>query len=201
MPQAALPDLNTAYIIYRREVLNTIKSRNYTAMFGSLFAINALLPENYQVEISDKKYYDMIAQKVFVVCKHCNEETRRDTIKVHDIMTNLIVSTITGNISEKLWDCPKCHKPNNLSKSKMIQEIPKEPTFTKVVPNPPNRTNALNDRNELHKKLEKWAYRLLDELEHQMSLFRLEYKPKDEDMTDNEFMNDPEEGENIEFQA
>ena len=192
-PQAALPDLNTAWIKYRTEVLAAIKSKNYNSMFGSLFAINAMLPKDYQVEISDRKYYDKIKQDVIVICNHCSKvcehcidgkgeciaETKRDDIKIKNVIGTILTSILINNKTEKLWQCPKCNKNNILSRTRIIQNVLKEPFFIKIVPSPPSRKDGIIHRREYPKKVEKWAYQFLDELEHQMSKFRLEYVPKD----------------------
>ena len=55
MPQARLPDINTAFIRYRSEVLVGMKKGDWDSMHGSLNGINGLLPQEYQVKISDAK--------------------------------------------------------------------------------------------------------------------------------------------------
>ena len=59
MPQARLPDINTAFIKYRNEVIAAIKRKDYDNMHGSLNGINGLLPTEYQVIISNTKYEEL----------------------------------------------------------------------------------------------------------------------------------------------
>lgn len=154
-------------------------------LFGSLFSINALLPKDYQIEISDRKYYSEVEkQGISIICNHCKAEHRRQDIQIKEIQSSLLVTTITGNKKEKLWSCSKCKKDNILSRTKMIQNILPEPCYLKVVPSPPERKDGIINRRIYHKNVEKWALNFFNELQHQMSLFRLEYKPKDEDNTD-----------------
>jgi len=74
MPQARLPDINTAYITYRREVLVSLKSKNYTSCIGALYALNGLLPEKYRVTISNLAYAEKTEQDLLVICRHCKQK-------------------------------------------------------------------------------------------------------------------------------
>jgi len=181
MPQAALPDLNTAWIMDKREFLNALKLKNYGVVFWSLSSINAAMPEDYRVEISDQKYNDELKKDLLVKCSHCDIELKHKDIVVREVLKHHVVATMTGTDKEKVWECSNCHKYNNLSKTPMIQIKPKEPYFLKVVPNPPSRKGSLLDRIEYHKRAEAWAYRFYTEISHQMSKLRTEYKPKGED--------------------
>ena len=194
VPQAALPDLNTQWIIAVREFWTALRSKNYPMLFGALYNINALLPDNYQIEISDKKYFDEVnKQGISLICKYCSAETKRQDIKIKEVLTTYSVSILTGHKNEKVWYCDKCHKDNILSQAKMINNVLPQPCYLKVVPNPPIRKSDLSDRQQYHRNVERWGLQALNELQHQMSLFRLEYKPKDdENFEDNEFMNEEE---------
>lgn len=195
MPQAALPDLNTAWIMDKREFLQAIKQRNYTAVVGSLFSINAALPEEYQVKISDIEYDKKIQGDIYLICPTCKkscihcetgkgectgEFKRADTI-IKQIIVNYSIKTITGTTNEKVWQCKRCHNTQLLSKTKMVQTKIAEPHFFQIVPNPPERSGSLTDRNLYYMKMQKWAYQFYNEIAHSMSRFRLEYKPKNDD--------------------
>ena len=207
-PQAALPDLNTAWIMDKREFLNAIKNRGYTAVVGSLLSINAALPDNYIIKVSDKEYEKITQLELLYVCpvcklkcQHCKTgkgdkcdgEYNRKDVTIKDSLTSHTISTITGMKEDKIWKCKKCNTVHLLSKTLTIQPKLAEPHFLKVVPNPPSRTGSLTDRNLYHIKMERWAYQFYYELAHQMSLFRLEYKPRDEGSEENEFMNADDE--------
>ena len=182
MPQAALPDLNTQWIIAVREVWAALKNRNYSHLFGSLQNINALLPKDFQIDVDDVAYQKAIdEQQICIICPSCKVETKRQDIKVQQLLTNPTVSIITGHKTEKVWECNSCHQLNMLSKSKLIKNVLPQPCYLKVVPSPPNRSSDLSDRHQYHQKVVKWALQFLNELQHQMSLFRLTYRPKDEE--------------------
>ena len=182
MPQAALPDLNTQWIINTREVWTAIKQKNYNSLFGALFAINAMMPKEYQVEISDLKYYSKIKQDVILICKSCSlvcphcvgkggdciAETNLHDTKVRDLDTSLFVRLMLNTKNEKIWHCTKCDTNNILSKTQMIQTVMKEPFYLRMVPSPPGRKDGILDRRTYHKKVERWALQFLNELEHQM---------------------------------
>lgn len=211
VPANALPDLNTAYIFYRTDVKNSIKSENFTGMVGSLFDLNALLPKEYQIKISTKEYNDLIRQDLTVICNHCLKscehcktnngeleciaESKYHDIIIKQVITPYLLAAITGEETEKLWECKRCNNNNLLSKTKMIQNVIAQPYYLKVIPNPPNRKDGFSDRTEYKIKMKNWGYQFLIELEHQMSLYRIEYKPKDEDNA--EFVTDGMENQDI----
>lgn len=192
---AALPDLNTKWIINTREFLIAIRSHNYPAMFGCLLTSNAMLPDKYQVKISNNEYNKLIKQDLSVICNHCNTETKHQDIDIQTILTNHSLSTITGQRTERVWHCNKCNKTNLLTKTRMIQDKMAEPYYLQVVPSPPTRKGTLTDRSEYHRIVEKWAWQFYSELEHQMSLYRIEYRPKSDEVEENEFMDEAPEME------
>ena len=212
MPQAALPDLNTAWIMDKREFLQAIKQRNYTAVVGSLFSINAALPEDYQVRISDIEYEKKVQEDIYLICPNCKKtcphcdtgkgeclgEFKRIEVPIKQVIVNHAVTTITGSTLEKVWECKRCHNIQLLSKTKMVQTKIAEPHFFQIVPSPPIRSGSLTDRNLYYMKMQKWAYQFYNEIAHSMSRFRLEYKPKTDDGLEN-VLDGGEEQENLEL--
>lgn len=196
MPQAALPDLNTAWIMDKRELLQAIRHRNYTAVVGYLFAINAAIPEPYTVHISDLEYNQAKQEHVFVICSICSKECphckskkgectaehKRSDVIVKEVMCNTVLNTITGLEHQKVWECPTCHNQQLLNKTKMVKTKIAEPHFFQVVPSPPQREGTLTDRNLYHVKMQHWAYQFYNEIAHAMSRFRLEYRPKGDEL-------------------
>ena len=199
MVQAALPDLNTQWIMAKREAWTAIKNENWNALFGALFDINAMLPKdkdrNYQIEISDTKYNNAIKQDLIYICKTCSEnckhctsgegeckaEIKKNMVKIEDVKTDMLVSVLTNNQTERIWICPKCNQSNLLSNTKIIQTVLKEPYFLQIVPNPPSRKDGMMDRRNYPKIVTRWALNFMNELSYQMSRYRLEYKPKEQD--------------------
>ena len=184
MPQAALPDINTILITYRREVVVDLKSKRYSGVIGSLLSMNAVLPKEYQVEISTPKYNEAINKNILAVCKSCKEETEYVNVRTHDILLDSISSLIQNKKYDKMWKCPKCKKYNSLLKTEFVKPEPKKPYFLKIVPDVPERMDGIISTMAYHKKFEAWARNFLVELEFQMGKYRIEYKPKGDDEFD-----------------
>lgn len=197
----------------KREFLQAIKNpSNFTAITAYLNSINGALPDEYTVKISTSKYNDIIQQDLIYPCNHCTTEyeykDENDKIKTETrptehnknkvkIKTKLLDSTLSILSSKKtvqVWECPKCHKDNLLSKTNPIQTKLAEPYFLRVIPNPPNRTGSLLDRTGYKINFVRWAFQFYNELSHSMSRYRLEYQPKDSDLDLSEIQTDGGEG-------
>ena len=172
MPQARLTDVNSAAMKYRNVAIASLASQNYDNCFGSLYALNGLLPKEYRVVISTIEYNNMTRQDIFVTCGECGAELDFRSVQVFLVLRPLIETIISGNQYEKVWFCTACKHENKLLKTKMSQTVLKEPYFLKVVPKPPRRKDGLNDRSSYHRKVIQWAWALLDELETQFAQFR-----------------------------
>lgn len=196
MPQAALPDINTILITYRREIIVDLNHKNYSGVVGSLMAINAVLPDKYQVEISTRKYNEHVNQSRLAKCGYCNYEPELKTLKIENVLLDSFNELIRNTKNDKVWKCEKCKKMNRMSKTKIIQPKPKMPFFIGIVPEPPERADGMMDRMSYSKKFTAWARNFLVELEHQMGKYRIEYVPKSGDEEENIGDNGGEEFEN-----
>lgn len=172
MPQSRLPDINTAFITYRRQVLSGLNSLNYDLTFGALYALNGLLPEKYRVTISTLEYEQKTRKDVFAICNGCKAQIDYKTIQVYTLLLKPIEQFIEQVEDEKAWDCNKCGYTNRLQQTEMIQTTLKEPYFLKVVPKPPMRKDGVMDRTKYHQKVKEWALTFLTELEERMAQFR-----------------------------
>ena len=192
MPQARLPDINTAYITYRREVLSSLRSRNYTACIGALYALNGLLPEKYRVTISTQEYNEKTNQDLLIKCNKCNQQNSKKLIKIQTVISPLIEGLISGQENIKVWNCILCKAENRLSNSILTQKILKEPTYLQIVPKPPNRKQGMKDHSSYHNQFVVWAETLLIELEAQMAQFRDDnwHKGDEEHMDEYDFAGD-----------
>jgi hypothetical protein len=170
--QAYLPDINTAYISYRGEAIRSIKSEHYDSAFGALYSLNALLPEEYKVKISSIEYEEATKQDLKTICNNCKEKIDYKQIKVFDLLLPLLNNMITGKTYERVWLCPLCKNSNKLEKTEFIQEVLQEPCLLKCVPKPPERKDGLLDRNSYDRKVTRWLWNMLSELEGRMSAFR-----------------------------
>lgn len=175
MPQARLPDINTAYITYRREALSSMKSKNYVACIGALYALNGLLPKKYRVTISTIEYDKLTQKHLLVTCPKCRKEDIDFTqVKIHKVILPVIDNLISNEEYIKVWYCPNplCNAENKIQTTRMVQQVLKEPAYFQVVPKPPNRKEGMKDRTTYHNQFINWAETLLIELEAQMAQFR-----------------------------
>lgn len=181
MRSAALPDLNTGYNTYRKQILMSLSSGNYDLALGYLYSLNAILPDDYKIEISSIKYNELKNKETIVAnCKFCKNPCEHKDMKVNEVLLSSSASMLTGLKFEKMWSCPKCHKDNRLSTTDFEHQILPKPHYLKVLPNPPEKKNGLVESLEYNKIMKSWIQTFAIELEHAMSKYRLEYVPKGE---------------------
>lgn len=173
MPQARLPDVNTAFIKWRNKIVTALEAEKYTAALGSLNNFNACLPKEYQVQVSTELYEQKLeAEKLMVQCKHCNEQIEYKTIKKMEILCTPQEQLITNHPTKNVWVCSLCQKENLTIKSEFIKAKLPNPYYLGVVPDPPERKDGILDRFSYHKKIEHWAWTMLGELEFKAAQFR-----------------------------
>jgi len=156
MPQARLPDINTQYIKFTNEAVNSWKSKSYESCLGSLFALNGMLPKDYRVTISNDDYLEKTKEVLIVVCADCGVETNKDKIKIRHLMLPMLDSILAKTMYEDFWFCPKCNTRNKLNKTEMILNKRVDPSFNQIVPKPPMRHDGLMDRSKYHAKFTLW---------------------------------------------
>lgn len=195
MPQSRLPDINTAFIMYRREVLQSLNQKNYDNCFGALYALNGLLPAEYRVKVSSIEYSRLTTQDIVAKCNKCDKEIDYKSLKVMAILAPLIVGVVSGQQYHKIWVCPECKFENKLTKTAMIQKTLQEPYFLRVVPKPPQRKDGLFDRSSYHRKVIQWVWNMLDELEERMAQFRDDNWTKSDNLYNDGFETDTEDSE------
>ena len=176
--QSRLPDINTAFIKYRNEVIGAIKRLDFNQMHGSLNAINGMLPDQYQVTISTAKYEDLTRTDIQYLCKTCTANSKepveipKESIRVFELYPNAMQGLLYGGIKEQVWNCPNCHTTHILKETEISVTKLQDPYFIGVVPNPPNRKQGLMDKLTFNDKTVAWGWQMLNELEHKMALFR-----------------------------
>lgn len=196
MPQARLPDINTAYIRYRNEAIWALKHKNYNVMHGSLNGINALLPVDYQVIISSIDYDQLAKAEITYQCNSCKEHIDKSKVYVFDLIPNSIEALVHGRAPNKVWKCVNCKNTNMLSNTSISQTILQNPTFLGIVPDPPQRKDGLMDRMKFNIEIERWAWLVLNELEFKMAKFRDDnWNKGDEEMGDIDTSLDDKEGD------
>ena len=172
MPQARLPDINTAFNYYRGKAVTSWLGKNWSAAIGSLYAFNGCLPKDYRVKISSKEYNDKTRQDIQVYCGHCNKEFNHYDITPYTMLLPMLLQHLAGSEYIKVWRCSECNKTNKLETTRMVQKVLAKPYFLQVVPEPPNRSDGLIDRTNFDKKFGSWFWSFLDELETQAAKFR-----------------------------
>lgn len=198
MPQARLPDINTAYIKYRNETIWALKNKMYNLMHGSLVGINALLPLEYQVIISTVDYDQLSKTEITYLCVHCDVQVDKQDVSVFDLQPNSIQTLVHGKMINKVWNCIKCQGINMLNRTSISQTILQNPTFLGIVPEPPTRKNGLMDKLKFNIEIERWAWLCLGELEFKMAKFRDDnWNKRDEEMSDIDNSLDDKEGGGI----
>ena len=175
MPQAKLPDVNSAIVKHRSYALICMESKNYSGATGSLSSINALMPADYKVEINSQKFKDLLRTKTFFVCTECHKEVIRSKLKILKLLNPIVVGTITNNQYQNVWICTECHKENKLLKTRIINETIAKPYYLKVVPEEPRFRDNLQTREAYHEHYKVWFYNFLEEIEYQVGLYRAEY--------------------------
>jgi len=173
-------DVNTSAIKRRNEVSAGLDSHNYDKVFGALYCLNALLPEQheedgrqkYRITISDTLYEKFTKHVIIITCKQCQTETNFETIKVFELTPPMFIGFIAGSKTDKVWICPKCKKDNKLIDSDMLESIPKEPYFVRVMPKPPARQDGMQGRSSYDRKVTQWTWTFMQEWEASMAQFR-----------------------------
>ncbi len=186
MPQARLPDINTAFVMYRREAITNYKSKNYSLCIGSIYALNALLPDKYRVKISDIEYEKKTQKKLLLPCPKCLEQFDFNEIPKVKIIVPTIEQFLTTNETTEIWKCPKCDVTNPFDRNELIKQIPQEPFFIHVVPHPPTQKDGLISRNRFFRKFSVWYWMILNELEERMAQFRDDNWQKESDYYEDE---------------
>ena len=179
--QAELPDKNTAFIVYRREAISSWKSGRYDACMGALYSLMGLLPTTYRPTLSTEEFDAVTNQDTLAFCTGCNTQSNYSTAKTFEIMLPLLANMISGQKTEKVWECISCKKLNSINTTKFIQKILKEPYFIKVIPQPPNRKSGILGRTQFTIKFSNWFWLALSSIEAQMGRYREEYQPKTDD--------------------
>ena len=197
MPQARLPDINTAFITYRREVLQNLKVQKYSIVFGSLYSLNGLLPEKYRVQISTLEYNKKMSEveKLMAVCKHCSVQTENKLINPVEVIQPFVTHYLMSQIKHKVWYCTNCKKVNELGETKMIEQVLTKPYFLGIVPDAPTRHEGLMARNTYDKVISEWVWLFINELEKLMGDFRDDNWTKSSEYDESEDYDGSEEAE------
>lgn len=173
--ESRLIDINSRAGRYHYELLRDLKAGNYNNLIGELKATNALLPEEFRIKISTSQYNEKIKTKLIVVCPQCEAETTRESIKPYNKIQSTLDAILTKKQTIKVWKCPQCNKVNPLSSKDMIQETLPQPSYFRIIPDPPKRENNLTDRQAFESNFKAWAWLFVHELEKSIADYREKY--------------------------
>jgi len=168
----------------RNGVEEGLASKNWDKVFGNLFAWNALLPRmrteegilKYRIRMSDIEYTKLTTIVSEAQCNKCEACTDYNKIKIFDLLVPLVEGILSGNLTSKIWICPKCDNENKIIETDIIESQLQQPYYLGVVPFAPQRKEGLQDRHQYARKVTAWAWNFIAELEEKSTQFREDYK-------------------------
>jgi len=172
--QAKLPDINARLVRHTNSIFNAYDRGDFAKAAISFEAINALLPEDYQVEINSKKYAELLQPIKTFECNHCKKESKETMVKGYDSLLSPIGCLVTKNNTIKVWRCPQCNQQNSFYHTKKFITREDSHGFFKVIPEPPSK-KGMYDRIGHEQRWLKWFDICFREIERQISLYRTEY--------------------------
>ena len=180
-----LPDISSAFSFWRAYAVNSLDQKNYNGATSGLYNINSLLTEDYIVSIDTTQYKNQTDESVFYQCKFCEKEIQISDIEVCEILLSLTDSILSGQKTTKQWKCPECNKWMSKSTTNIIKNRLEAPYFRRVVPEVLTHGIGLQRRISFPQQFDKWFYNFLEELQHALALYRIEYVAQNgEDMMD-----------------
>jgi len=154
----------------------------------SFDAINALLPEEYKLEINTEKYNELIRSQITIICDNCKEEFLRYDIKpyekwfpdFHFFLRSMEKKIEYGHTKNTItyWCCPKCNHERELLRSNIIEKKLQNPYYIGVVPMCPKY--EWHRRREVRKEQIQWFDICVQEIEQKIGLYRTEYASQQE---------------------
>lgn len=183
--QAKLPDINAAWVKERTYFFTCRDMHNWSGMTLALYAMNALLPDEYRIKINTREYNKHTEAKIGYICNYCKKEIPESQIQIKKAICPLIVSYVSSSQTKTYWECPDCNKENLVSATKLIKETIAKPSYLKVIAEPPERKRGIQDRKSFITEITLWSGIFFQELEHQLGLYRAEYINSEEGEQEN----------------
>ncbi len=152
-----------------------MQKKDWKGAIGGLNNINSALDEDYIVSINSQEYYKQIADTTLYKCTSCKQDTTYSKVKIFDLICPIFEGIITGEKSNKVWICPHCKNDCKLKDTRITVEETVQPFFRKVVPSPPQQKIGLQNRFNFEHEFNSWFYNFIEELQHQLALYRIEY--------------------------
>ena len=114
----------------------------------------------------------LAAEKLLVHCSNCNEDVDYRFVKKLKVLCDSLEQTIIRSKYKNVWICSACQKDNNTNTTEFTKAFLPNPYYLGVVPDPPERKDGILDRHTYHKKIEKWCWTMIGELEFKAAKYR-----------------------------
>lgn len=169
-----LPDISGTFSFYRTYAVNCLERKNYHGATAALYNINSLLTEDFIISIDTDEYNKQVRETVWYRCDFCEKDTQLKNVHQRDKMLFGIDALLFGK-TLRVWECPECGEDVPSETTVIIKEKTVKPYFRKVVPDPPERGIGLERRFSFPPAFTRWFFSFLEQLEHQLAKYRIEY--------------------------
>ena len=180
MPQAKLPDLNKYWQKYHDEGKSCLENFDFEGCVTSVYCMIALMPDDYRLDVSTKKYNDIRKNTDFVDCYECKETTLWNDLRIIDVQLTLIDSIVKHSSTQKVWFCRNCNYENVLDNTLLTKNTLKVLTFSEVIPEPPEIPPFLYHRSPSVRQMSDWWNLSKIQIDRQLARIRQEYGDDDE---------------------
>lgn len=181
--QAKLPDINAAIVRARMDALISFAQGNYNQCVASLEAMVSLLPEEYQVRMTNEDYADAIKEHEVWVCPHCQKTVPSgDVIRTTLLVPAAARTLAPGRKTYKAWICPLCDKTSAVAGTNRKRTELRGLYFLGAVPEPPRRTAMINNL-QFRMQFTAWFRIARREIENKLGHYRADYVSQYEDET------------------
>lgn len=172
--QAKLPDINAAIVRYRNDWLHAYSNKEYDIVIVAIDAVNALLPEDYKVEINSKKRNELVQENKIIVCS-CGEVAQWNQVEFQTVRLPAGEQFLLGRLNDKVWTCQKCNKENIFDSTKRKTIKYQEPFYTGIIPEAPTRRFGISNRLTYEREFKDWYRIAIKEIESKIGKYRADY--------------------------
>lgn len=210
MPKSGyLPDISGNFSRFRVEYREGMDSGKWAKAALALHHMNGALDDEYRLPISNEMWMEQQDGYIVWECLECtspqkvirnkgeeDEEeeiiqvptrSKKEEIRIFEEKCNDVISFLSGRKSRRMWECPKCHAiaPVRSVRSKLLKYP--APHYRGCIYEEPEapKTGLMMRRGSYPTAMRKWTKLFSIELEHQLTIYRLEYiRRNGEDMED-----------------
>lgn len=170
-----LPDISSSFSFYRAFAINSLQNKDWRGAAAALYNINSLLTEDYVITINSAEYEKQTKESFTYQCSFCEEFTPKQDLLIWDKSLNVVDSLILSQEKISTWRCPKCYEDSPIEGTIITHEKSVMPFYRKVVPEPPMAGPGLLVRFTWQPAFRNWFFKFLEQLTHQLALYRIEY--------------------------